>query len=327
MGIWDLALKKLGKVSYNTLMRKAGQVAELDQIVHKLDLFFGVADLDRDPSFCGILPELYPGRALSDCFEQSYCNSFNGLAIRGSSAVRNIYCAAFPSNEVLTQFFDICSDGDLLFTHHPVDMRCGDPRGIWGEGFIAIDPTHIANFKKRSCSMYALHAPLDYNKQISTSLAIVSALNGRVTGEFAPFGGGNAGLFCQIAPCTTDDLISWALTTFNIPYTDFQGVRCSEISSIAVIAGCGDDVDLMKAAEQSGAQAYITGEVHCHIDTEYGRQRFAQMQEYLSTTTMSLIGVSHAASEQLVMDTMMVPWFEQYFGVVCISVREKYWWR
>ena len=40
-------------------------------------------------------------------------------------------------------------------------------------------------------------------------------------------------------------------------------------SKIAIIAGCGDVVSLMKEAEEKGAEAYITGEIHCHIDNDY----------------------------------------------------------
>jgi hypothetical protein len=42
------------------------------------------------------------------------------------------------------------------------------------------------------------HAPLDYNKQISTSLAIDEKLEAKVLEEFVPYGNGYAGLICEI---------------------------------------------------------------------------------------------------------------------------------
>ena len=44
------------------------------------------------------------------------------------------------------------------------------------------------------------------------------------------------------------------------------------ITKIAIAAGCGDNVYAMEEAEKMGAQAYLTGEVHCHIDNEYGKE-------------------------------------------------------
>ncbi|CFJ47268.1 NIF3 (NGG1p interacting factor 3) [Mycobacterium tuberculosis] len=82
----------------------------------------------------------------------------------------------------------------------------------------------------------------------------------------------------------------------------------------------------MQEAEALGAQAYITGEIHCHIDNPYGRQRFAQMMEYVQKTSLSLIGVSHAASEYLVMKTQMKRWFEQHTSLNVVLLPQKRWW-
>lgn len=44
------------------------------------------------------------------------------------------------------------------------------------------------------------------------------------------------------------------------------------ITKIAIAAG--DNVYAMEEAEKMGAQAYLTGEVHCHIDNEYGKRKY-----------------------------------------------------
>lgn len=92
------------------------------------------------------------------------------------------------------------------------------------------------------------------------------------------------------------------------------------------MAGCGDHVQAMKEAKEKGAQAYITGEIHCHIDNEYGRKKFQQMMEYAKETSMSLIGVSHSASEYLVMKTQIKNWLENHFDVKCILLPQEQWW-
>ena len=96
-------------------------------------------------------------------------------------------------------------------------------------------------------------------------------------------------------------------------------------SKIAIIAGCGDVVSLMKEAEEKGAEAYITGEIHCHIDNDYADINTLIM-DYVKETNMSLIGVSHSASEYLVKETLMHDWFKENFDVDVILLPQEKWW-
>jgi putative NIF3 family GTP cyclohydrolase 1 type 2 len=82
----------------------------------------------------------------------------------------------------------------------------------------------------------------------------------------------------------------------------------------------------MKIAEDKGVQAYITGEIHCHIDNEYGRRKFQTIMDYVMNTNMSLIGVSHASSEFLVMKTQMFKWFKNNFDVEVRLIPQNKWW-
>jgi hypothetical protein len=63
------------------------------------------------------------------------------------------------------------------------------------------------------------------------------------------------------------------------------------------------------------------------IEGEYGRSKYARVRDFAQTTTMALIGVSHAASEFLVMQRDMVPWFKREFGVQATLLPEQHWWR
>lgn len=92
------------------------------------------------------------------------------------------------------------------------------------------------------------------------------------------------------------------------------------------MAGCGDVVDWMKEAEKNGAQAYLTGEIHCHINNEYGLKKYKAMRKYISKTRMALIGVSHSASEFLVHKTLMKEWFETNFNLQTIVIPQEKWW-
>ncbi|EJQ73740.1 Nif3-like dinuclear metal center hexameric protein [Bacillus toyonensis] len=133
-------------------------------------------------------------------------------------------------------------------------------------------------------------------------------------------------LICNIEEKSTSELTSHLKEIFDIPYVDFEGKNINNVKKIAIVAGCGDKVSWMEEAEKRGVQAYITGEIHCHIDNEYGKQRYKQMMDYVSNTSMSLIGVSHSASEYLVHKTLMKEWFENNFDIETVLIPQEKWW-
>jgi putative NIF3 family GTP cyclohydrolase 1 type 2 len=304
-------------------------VERLTNLVESLDLFFAIRQLERDPGFSRFIPMVYEpiGFDWQSFFEADFVSRFNGLMLRGTEAVKTVFCSVFPAKEVLHQFLDRSQPGDLLFLHHPLDMECGDPRGAWGRGFVPIPPYLLDRLKARQLSFYACHIPLDYNQKISTGLAIAQALNSQVVDKFLQYGDLYIGLIGQIEPLSTAALIERLQVLFEIPYVDFEGVEHPAVTRIAIVPGNGDVVTQMQEAEAKGVQAYLTGEIHSHIDNDYGRQRFQQMMDYAVGTSMSLIGVSHAASEYLVMRTQMKEWFEQNFAVEVQLLPLSRWWR
>ena len=56
---------------------------------------------------------------------------------------------------------------------------------------------------------------------------------------------------------------------------------------------------LDEGSKKEGGTSHITGEIHCHIDNDYGRMKYNQMLEYVPNTNHVTYGVSHSASEYL----------------------------
>lgn len=94
------------------------------------------------------------------------------LMLKGTDNVQTVHLAVFPTEEVLETFINGSQSGDLLFMHHPLLMECGDPNGDWGRGFLPIRNDLLDKIEDKGLPVYTCHAPFDYNKQISTSLAI-----------------------------------------------------------------------------------------------------------------------------------------------------------
>lgn len=301
----------------------------LDSISSRLIDYFKINELDKDPSFSKFIPRVYDPISFDwrTFFEREFVLRFNGLMLRGGEEVNNVFLAVFPTDEVLDQFIEQSVEGDMLFMHHPLTMECGDPRGGWGRGFVPIEQERLNAIKEKKLSVFTCHVPLDYHDFLSTNLAIAESLQvSRIIDRIYLDEGKNYGIVCQISPTDTNTLEKQLLQLFEIPYIDFEGKRHELITQVAIVAGCGDRVNVMQEAEQKGAQAYISGEIHCHIDNEYGRTKYSQIKNYAETTTMSLMGVSHAASEYHVMKTQLQRWLQTNVNVNVVLLKQSKWW-
>ncbi|MBW3112271.1 Nif3-like dinuclear metal center hexameric protein [Bacillus sp. MCCB 382] len=303
-------------------------MASLSDIVRRLDQTFEIKSYGKDPAFSRFIPQVYEGKMDWEAkFEPAFTELFNGLMFQGESEVKNVFLAVFPTEDVLETFIREGEPGDLLFMHHPLLMECGDPQGDWGRGFVPIKESLIDRVIKNELSIYTCHVPLDYHLTLGTSQAIAEAMNVKIIDRFVhDEKHGHIGIIGEVEEKDTDELIQGLKDIFDLPYVDFEG-RKRKIEKVAIVAGCGDKTAWMKEAEDLGVDAYISGEIHCHIDNEYGRKRYEEVIAYAEHTKMSLIGVSHSASEYLVHETLMRSWFEKEFEFNRIRlIPQKEWW-
>ncbi|MFD1738156.1 Nif3-like dinuclear metal center hexameric protein [Bacillus salitolerans] len=298
------------------------------ELVQSLNKEFRIDSFGRDSAFSRFVPMVYEpvGFDWKSEFTTSFTTYFNGLMLEGAEVVNQVFLAVFPTDDVLATFISKANAGDLLFMHHPLVMECGDPKGEWGRGFVPIPKDWIAGMKEKNLSVYTCHAPMDYHKELGTSVAIARELHVNIEEWIIGDEHGEIGIIGSISSISTQRLIQKLESTFDIPYVDFEGKDHQAIEKVAIIPGCGDKVEWMKQAEAKGVQAYISGEIHCHIDNEYGNRRFQEMMKYVDETSMSLIGVSHAASEYLVKKTLIKEWFEREFSIEPILIPQSKWW-
>ena len=302
----------------------------LSSLVARLDALFALGSLERDPGFSLFVPMVYDpiGFDWRRRFEPGFAERFNGLVVRGGGRVGAVFCAAFPSAEVLDDFLRAASPGDLLFCHHPIDLRSGDPRGAMGAGFVPIQPATLDLLAERNLSLYACHAPMDTARGgIGTTAAMVEALGLAPEADFFPYGNGFAGVVCAAPPRSTDEWEAELLRVFGVPYVDRAGPDRARIERVAVVPGGGNSVDAFREAEALGARAYVTGEIRSYVDDEFGARNRAEVDAYLATGAMSLLGVSHVASEERVMERQMVPWLRRECAVDAHFLGERVAWR
>ncbi|MDG4836307.1 Nif3-like dinuclear metal center hexameric protein [Micromonospora sp. WMMD967] len=305
-------------------------VVDLNRIVAALDELFALNASAPDTAMSRHLPRVFDevGTDWRAFVEPLFAQRFNGLMRRGHPTVRTVYGACFPSAEVIDAWLAVARRGDLLVTHHPIDVRNGSPEDdTWAEGFVPIDATQLKAIAERELSMYACHAPMDTSLRVGTAAAIVEALNGTVVNQFWPYGDGHAGLVADIPTISSTALVDRAREIFAVDTVEVAGAIHDALTRVAVVGGIGDHVDQMALAERMGAQAYLTGELHVRIEGDYGRRKFADVNAFSATTGMTLIGVSHAASEHLVIETQLARWIAENHRITLRPIREPRWWR
>ncbi len=305
--------------------------SRLDTVVTFLDGYFGIANAPPDPAFSRFIPMVYDQADVDwrSIFEPAFITRFNGLMLSGALEVGRIWLVSFPSEEVLSPLIARTAPGDLIFSHHPIDMRCGDPRGEKGTGFIPIRQETLDQLIERELSFYACHLPLDAHPVTSTSGALMHALGGQVRQRFHDVEGfGPVGILCDVTPTDTEQLAARLMDAIGLPYVDLQGaVPKQDLTSVVVIAGGAGDAAFYQATEALGADCLVAGEVTSKIANDIGTSKQAEIDAFLRhEPTFAAIGVSHAGSEFLVM-TELAPVFQDHLGIPAQALPEANWWR
>jgi len=220
-------------------MNPTKKTALISKVRNTLDSFFKIRELGKDPAMSRFVPMVYKKtQQWKKIFEPDFQERFNGLMVRGADKVNAVFTSSFPHDEILEKFISQSQEGDLLFLHHPIPLECGDPKGNLGRGFLPINPILLKKIVEKRLSIYSCHAPLDYNKKISTNRAISEALKAKIESEFLPYGDGYAGLIATINPISTANLIVGLKKIFEIPYVDFAGKYVDRIDSVYPYCSC-----------------------------------------------------------------------------------------
>lgn len=297
-----------------------------DDLVSFLDDYFLIEKYGPDPAMSRFVPLVYENFNWKNYFTESFQLLFNGLMISGGEEVNHIFGSVFPTEAVLNNFINEAEPGDFLFLHHPIDMECGDPQGKFGRFALPIKLEQLEQIKAKQLSIYSCHHPLDCHNKISTGLAIAEKLGLKNIIPFIESAGGFVGLIGEIENISSKELTEKLKLIFNLPYLDIGGAKKDSINKVSIIAGSGDKVDFFKEAEQIGVEAYISGEIHSHIDNEKGKIKMKEALDYIKDSKMSFFGVSHAASEFLVVKEMVLPLLARQFNLPVKDIPLINWW-
>lgn len=218
------------------------------ELYKKMDIDF---EIDR-------FTDSWPGFDLGGYMDDNFKKRQMGLALDNAEEIKKVYTAVFPSDEVIQRILDSKEENILLFTHHPM---------VWelkmdGFPFKNFDHAKLPLMKEKKISFYALHVPLDNNGEYSTSVSYAKAIGIEKEGDFAPYGGGMAGVIGRTEAKSISDLaeivrlaVGHEVKIFNYASDEIKDQK------VAVVAGGGNDMDALNDMLQMGINTYVTGSV------------------------------------------------------------------
>lgn len=215
----------------------------------------------------------------------------NGLLLRGSDEVGEVYTAVFPTAGVLDGIMARALPGSLLISHYPQPY---DGRA----GFQALSAESVAAFLERGLSLYVLHAPLAYGERMSTWRALARRLSIAIEGQLDTEVG-TVGCYGQPH---VDAAIRNAFDFASLVYRVEQGLGIKNsqvvrhgsavVTRVAVVPGDGADVAALQAAWQAGCTAFVTGVLNTEVDDPSAQQRSQRFMLAALQLDMDLIGAS-----------------------------------
>ena len=249
--------------------------------------------------------------SVRDFLSDNFKKRSMGLVCDNSTKINLVYTAVFPTDEVMQRILDTGETDVLLFVHHP---------SIWDitkapQVFQQMNRGLLEQFKERRISIYNLHVPLDNSGEYSTNTTLASALGIKPEKDFAPYFGALCGVIGS-TDCKTAKELSKKFDkavghkTIFYPY----GNEKIDNGKVAVIAGGGNDVEMLEEISKAGVNTFVTG-----ITALNDHSRKAH--DYSKQHRINVLGGTHYSTEAFACRAMC-KYFEK-LGLICEFIEGK----
>lgn len=225
---------------------------------------------------------------VKDFLSDSFVKRSMGLVCDNSQQINRVYTAVFPTDEVMKYILAQKAEDAMLFVHHP---------SIWDitkapQVFQQMNRDLLKKFKARRISVYNLHVPLDNYGKYSTSSTLTKALEIKPRKPFAPYFGALCGVFGKTKLRTTTDLSR-----------KFEGVVGHRVSLyqygspnikdgiVAVIAGGGNDVEMLQEITKEEVNTFITGITALNYHSQ-------KAHDFAKEHKINILGGTHYSTEK-----------------------------
>lgn len=296
------------------------------ELVQRLNAFFDILAYDERALWSEIIPpdelSVYQQFAEADFVQ----GTWNGLMQNSTDEIDRVYLVVFPTQTVLDTILAMelerSAPGAMIFAHHPVDFEES------GRGFLGISEAQLEELREHAISYYCCHAPLDCHPEISTVIALAQALKLRDWEPFSQHHGGMEGVHGKVRDKTFGEFAHQLAEVTDLPYIRYNQIRFNgqPVEHVAVIPGGGDDPRHLEEVRDLGCDTYVTGHWWLEGDYDYAAQQREVMRALVPQMPMNLLGLSHYASEMVVMRDLLPGWFRNA-GIEARFIRQPDPWR
>ena len=226
--------------------------------------------------------------SVADFLSENFEKRSMGLVCNFATEINKIYTAVFPSQNVMQKTLDDGDQDAMLFVHHP---------SIWDirkapEVFQQMDTKLLQQFRDRRISIYNLHVPLDNYGEYSTSVTLAKALGVKPEKPFAPYFGSLCGVFGKTDLTTIQDLRKRfeEAVGHNVSLYNYGNGKIKD-RTVAVIAGGGNDVDMLKEIAKAGVNTFVTGVT---VKNDHSRKA----HDFAEKHKINILGGTHYSTER-----------------------------
>lgn len=227
-----------------------------------------------------------------------------GLVCDNTDEINKVYTAVFPSNKVMQEIINKNEKNAMLFVHHPAiwDIRCAP------NVFQEMNKELLKEFKKRKIAIYNLHVPLDAFGEYSTSVTLANELNIKIEKSFAPYHEVLCGVIGTTNAKTIQELKEKLAKKINHEAKLYDyGTQEITNQRIAIIAGGGNDLDMLEEIHKEKINTFITG-----ISAKSNHSK--KSHEFLEKHKINLLGGTHYSTEKFACIAMI-----QYFTKIGLN--------
>lgn len=227
----------------------------------------------------------------ADFVTENFRKSYIGILADNADEIDKVYTAVFPSEKVMEEVLKRNEQNILLFTHHPVDWKIKEGQSP----FVNLNRGLLQKFKENKISIYTLHTPLDRNGEYSTSVNFAKALDITKIGEFAEYFGFLSGVIGKTDCKNISEMAEKFKETVGHKVKIWNyGTDEIKNSKVAVVAGGGNDPEILTEIAKLGVNTFLTGVTYPNSDYEPS----IQAHKVAKDNNINMIGGTHYSTEK-----------------------------
>ena len=238
--------------------------------------------------------------AIVDTNKKFFCSDFiqrkTALMTINSENIEIVLTSVFITEEIIQKACKF--KNALLITHHNFDYF-EDKRGLQ-----PIKPEYFRELQRCNISLYIAHAPLDTHQVYGTSKCLAELCGITIDQYFYDYFGAPTALIGHIKKTSFEEFSEYIQNMLERPVLTLEKKK-DYVEKIAVVAGGGDDPDILQQVYDFKCDTYLTGTVEHRWDVPFIQEGNKQFHELNKKLNINLIGGTHYGTERPAMIKLM----------------------